>query len=83
MDVLHYPTSLTQRSGPLRDNAEEKIRRRTRTENMLIGQDPTQMPNSGGALQSALGKELSDDSPYAKTHAERTRGSDNSSGDQV
>lgn len=44
---------------------------------VIDGQDPNsntaQLPNSGGVMFSALGKELSDASPYAKTHAERMK----------
>lgn len=32
-----------------------------------------QLPSPNGVMMSSFGKELSDSSPYAKTHAERTR----------
>lgn len=48
---------------------------------VIEGQDPaSQLPNSDGQMFSALGRELSDQSPYAKSHAERTKGG---SGDSV
>nr|POF02576.1 putative formate transporter [Quercus suber] len=37
----------------------------------IIGTDPSHLPNSSGHLASGIGRELSDDSPYAKSHAER------------
>lgn len=49
----------------------------------MIGQDPQNLPHSGGHMQSAIGKELSDDSPYTKSHAERTKSPESSSDDKV
>ncbi|QIW97571.1 hypothetical protein AMS68_003089 [Peltaster fructicola] len=37
----------------------------------IIGKDPEHLPHSGGNLMSSIGKELSDSSLYAKSHAER------------
>lgn len=69
--------------GPMRNGKGGKGEHRKESQGTLIGQDPyaskdgddriKQLPNSGGQLVSGIGKELSDDSPYAKTCAERTR----------
>lgn len=50
---------------------------------VIDGVDPTQaqLPQSESGMMSALGRELSDDGPYAKTHKERTK-SQESSGDE-
>lgn len=44
----------------------------------LQGQDPhanaQQLPQSSGHLMSGIGMELSDSSPYTKSHSERTKG---------
>lgn len=37
----------------------------------IMGTDPSHLPNSSSHLVSAIGRELSDDSPYAKTHSQR------------
>lgn len=63
--------------GPMRNPKGDKHRRES--QGTLVGQDPNAstaggvkpLPNSSGHMMSAFGKELSDDSPYAKTHAER------------
>lgn len=53
--------------GPMR-------KKRSETPHTLIGKDPDHLPHSGGHMMSSLGKELSDQSPYAKSHAERQKG---------
>jgi len=66
--------------GPMR-NEKHRIRQQSTGDEMIIeGQEydpsnpqPKHLPNSNGQMQSAIGRELSDTSPYAKTHAERMR----------
>lgn len=48
-----------------------------------MGVDPNQLPHSGGNLMSGIGHEFSDDSPYAKSHAERTNSKENGSEERV
>ena len=47
-----------------------------------IAKDPHALPHSSGHLASGI-RELSDDSKYAKSHAERTRSPDASSDEKV
>lgn len=54
--------------GPMR--SEKKSREGPST---IVGTDPNHLPHSGNPMMSAVGKELSDDSIYAKSHAERTK----------
>lgn len=50
------------------------MQRRSRSDSQtIIGKDPDHLPHSAGHMMSAIGKELSDDSPYTKPHAERKR----------
>jgi len=65
--------------GPMRGEGSEGEGR------VINGLDPmqTQTPQPGGGMMSALGKELSDDGPYAKTHKERTRSQESSSDEKV
>ena len=59
--------------------------RKTRSESdgTIVGRDPNDLPHSGG-LTSAIGRELHDDSLYAKTHAERRKmDSSESEGEKV
>lgn len=61
------------RSGPGKNHKEADGETNGKT---IHGQDPTAkdlLPHSAGHLMSGIGHELSDDSPYAKTHAERVR----------
>lgn len=39
----------------------------------LVGTDPNSLPNSQGQLQGGIGLEVGDNTPYCKTHAERTQ----------
>lgn len=48
---------------------------------VINGVEP--LPQSESGLQSAIGRELSDDSPYAKTHKERTMSERSSSEEKV
>ena len=52
---------------------------------MIDGVAPrqTQLPQSAGGTMSALGKELSDYGPCAKTHKERTQGQESSGDEKV
>lgn len=59
---------------------------RTRNEGQIEGVDPSNppvLPESSGKMQSGIGAELSDDSPYAKSHAERTLSEQESSQEKV
>lgn len=62
--------------GPMRGEREQEV---------VNGIDPmhAQLPQSGVGMMSALGKELSDDGPYAKTHKERTKSQESSSEEKV
>ena len=69
--------------GPMRNTKEPN--QRDESQGTLIGQDPfaqsrttghddiKHLPHPSGQMASALGKELSDHSRYAKTHAERMK----------
>lgn len=59
--------------GPMRGG--RGTRDRQRSEQTIVGQDvgPHDLPHSSGHMMSAIGRELSDDSPYAKSHAERVK----------
>lgn len=65
--------------GPMRSGSGKDHKRHS--EGTLIGRDPNgdqkvgheDLPHSGGQMMSSLGRELSDTSPYAKTHAERMK----------
>lgn len=88
-DIGSLDTAM-EAGGPMRNGKDSKSKQRHQSEDgTLVGRDPysggeqtppqdqhTQLPNSGARMVSALGKELSDSSPYAKTHAERTRSND-------
>ncbi|GAB7355382.1 hypothetical protein MBLNU459_g5903t1 [Dothideomycetes sp. NU459] len=70
--------SAMEAGGPMRGNDDgTHLRKKGGDQGQLLeGQDPNAaatLPNSGGHMMSALGKELSDTSPYAKTHAERMK----------
>jgi hypothetical protein len=67
--------------GPMRDS-RHKNSTATDAATVIEGRDPSPGSTSGyashnggghGQLVSSLGRDLSDDSPYTKTHAERTR----------
>ena len=58
--------------GPMKKGSGTKHSADVEDMQTIIGQTPRQMI-------SALGHDLSDASPYAKTHAERTKGSDSDS----
>lgn len=60
--------SAMEAGGPMRSQ-----RKSQQQPEAIIGTDPNHLPHSGNALASAVGKELSDDSIYAKSHAERTK----------
>lgn len=49
----------------------------------IMGTDPDHLPHSGANLQSSIGKELSDSSPYAQSHAERVKSGSQSSDEKV
>ncbi|TKA81194.1 hypothetical protein B0A55_02634 [Friedmanniomyces simplex] len=67
--------------GPMRKSPTEKKRdAQHQNGGTIVGVDPEeeqqeqrQLPQSGSQMMSAIGRELSDDSPYAKTHAERVK----------
>lgn len=77
--------SAMEAGGPMRNPKSGKHDKNSESEgSTLIGQDPykreeaegeqiKQLPHSGGQLVSGIGKEFNDDSPYAKTHAERMK----------
>lgn len=48
-----------------------------------IATDPDALPHSGTQLTSGIGRELSDNGPYAKPCAERTKSPDASSDEKV
>lgn len=75
--------SAMEAGGPMRSGKSTHLKKHSnepsvKSDGQVIeGQDPNrnaaQLLNSGGMMASALGKELSDTSPYAKTHAERMK----------
>lgn len=62
--------------GPMRPGKGVDHHEGENDQTMIHGHDPTDrnaLPHSAGHMMSGLGAELSDDSPYTKTHAERIR----------
>jgi len=69
--------SAVEAGGPIRPAEKERGAPHTNEHSdVLIGTDPNHLPNSSGHLSSAIGKDLSDDSPYAKSHVERRKHSE-------
>lgn len=73
--------SVMEAGGPMR---------RTRVDQELdnhagsaIAKESSAFPQPSNQLASAIGRELSDDSPYAKSHAERTKSPDTSSDEKA
>ena len=66
--------------GPMRNIRSKGSREAPDT---IIGQDPKDLPHSGGHLQSGIGHELGDHTPFVMSHAERTKGTDTSSDEKV
>ncbi|KAK0846676.1 hypothetical protein LTR03_006757 [Friedmanniomyces endolithicus] len=83
VSVTFDPSSLPaamEAGGPMRRTQTEKDRDTSHQNGGTIhGLDPEeqqgqrQLPQSGTQMMSSIGRELSDDSPYAKTHAERVK----------
>lgn len=74
--------SALEAGGPMRGTATDD-QADTTEGRKAIAKDPDAYPHSGGQLASAIGRELSDDGPYAKSHAERTKSPDTSSYEKV
>lgn len=69
--------SAMESGGPMKRTPTDK--QQQRDENTIVGLDPNHLPHSGGQLQSSVSKELANGSDYTKSHAERTKGSDDDS----
>jgi len=76
--------SAEEAGGPMgsasRGNAPEKVQSQ---QSEQLARDPHAFPHSGNHLASGIGRELSDDSAFAKNHAERMRNGDGSSEEKV
>ena len=70
--------------GPMR--RDKQLDGEGKANGIIEGQDPyakqPELPHSGSQIVSAFGQELSDDSPYTKTHAERVKSRSASNGDE-
>ena len=88
-DIGTLQSALAQGGGPMSPDRSGKPKGDAGDSDTIHGQDPAEhkaSPRPVGMLMSGLGHELSDHSPYAKTHAERMRSqfsSDNKSGEKV
>ena len=68
--------------GPMRKIKSEQNRQVTGDKDVITGVDPNDVPHSGGQLSSSLARDLGDDTPYAKSHAERTKSPSSGSSDE-
>jgi len=70
--------------GPMR--RDKQVDGQGGSNGTIEGQDPyaapPELPSSGSQITSAIGRELSDDSPYTKTHAERVKSENGIPGDE-
>ena len=73
--------SAMEAGGPMRRTKSKMDR--GEANDTVMGLEPGHLPHSGGHLMSSLGKELSDTSPYAQSHAERTKSASDSSNEKV